>query len=97
VATAGGPPPRLLVTTRAFERDAKRVRKRGLDLARLRAVVDALRLGQPLEARHRDHPLAGDWKGFRDCHITPDWLLIYSINDEAVTLVRTGTHADIFG
>jgi mRNA interferase YafQ len=86
-----------VVTTRAFDRDAKRIRKRGLDLARLRAVVDALRLGRPLEARHRDHALIGEWKGFRDCHVAPDWLLIYTLDDEAVTLVRTGSHADIFG
>jgi mRNA interferase YafQ len=86
-----------VVTTRAFGRDAKRIRKRGLDMARLRAVVEALRLGHPLEARHRDHALASEWAGFRDCHVAPDRLLIYAIDDEAVTLVRTGTHSDIFG
>jgi mRNA interferase YafQ len=97
VATAGDPPPRVLLTTRAFERDVKRMVKRGLDPGRLRTAIEALRLGRPLEPRYRDHALAGDWKGFRDCHLAPDWLLIYRISDEAVNLARTGSHADLFG
>jgi hypothetical protein len=60
--------PRAVATTRAFERDVKRLRKRGSDMGRLRRVVEALRLGQDLEPRYRDHPLSGDWHGFRDCH-----------------------------
>ena len=82
---------------RAFERDLKRFRKRGFDLEPLWVVVEDLRLRRPLAARHRDHALTGDWKGFRDCHILPDWVLIYALDDEAVYLTRTGTHADIFG
>jgi mRNA interferase YafQ len=53
---------------------------------------DAMRV----EARHRDHALTGDWKGFRDCHIQPDWVLIYSVDDEALYLTRTGSHSDLF-
>ncbi|MBV8235020.1 MAG: type II toxin-antitoxin system YafQ family toxin [Acidimicrobiia bacterium] len=88
--------PRAVVTTRAFARDVKRLRKRGSDMGRLRRVVEALRLGQDLEPRYRDHPLSGDWHGFRDCHIAPDWVLIYRLDDDAVHLTRTGTHADLF-
>jgi mRNA interferase YafQ len=94
---ADEPQPRAVVTTKAFERDVKRLRKRGRDLARLRAVIDALRLGQPLDPRHRDHALTGDWQGFRDCHVEPDWVLIYRRDAEAVSLTRTGTHSDLFG
>jgi mRNA interferase YafQ len=97
MATAEEPTPRDIVTSRAFERDVKRLRKRGFDLEPLWDVVEVLRLHRPLDARHRDHPLKGDWEGFRDCHVRADWLLIYSVDDEAVYLTRTGTHADIFG
>jgi mRNA interferase YafQ len=96
MATDGGVTPRALVTTKSFERDLKRLRKRGKDIDRLWDVVEALRLGQPLRPRHRDHPLSGDWQGFRDCHVEPDWVLIYQLDDEAVYLTRTGTHADLF-
>jgi mRNA interferase YafQ len=67
-------------------------------MARLVAVVDALRHRRPLAVRHRDHALAGEWLGWRDCHIEPDWLLIYRVDGDAgaVVLGRTGTHADLF-
>ncbi len=91
------PPPRAVVTTKEFERDAKRLGKRGRDMTKLRAVVDALRERRPLDPPRRDHALTGDWKGFRDCHIEPDWLLIYRLEDDAVYLTRTGTHSDLFG
>ncbi|HZW31793.1 MAG TPA: type II toxin-antitoxin system YafQ family toxin [Isosphaeraceae bacterium] len=97
MATADEPPPRDLISARAFERDLKRLRKRGVDLEPLWAVVEALRLRHPLAARHRDHALTGDWKGFRDCQIQADWVLIDSLDDEAVYLTRTGTHSDLFG
>jgi mRNA interferase YafQ len=95
MATDGGLTPRALVTTKSFERDLKRLRKRGKDIARLWDVVEALRLRHPLEPRHRDHPLSGEWQGFRDCHVEPDWVLIYQLDDEAVYLTRTGTHSDL--
>jgi mRNA interferase YafQ len=96
MSTADEPPGRAVSTARAFERDLKRLRKRGIDLEPLWVVVETLRLGRDLEARHRDHALSGDWKGFRDCHIQPDWVLIYSVDEEAVYLTRTGTHSDLF-
>jgi mRNA interferase YafQ len=97
VSTAPGGPLDIVTTSR-FERDAKRVRKRGRDMARLVAVVDTLRHRRPLASRHRDHSLTGPWQGWRDCHIEPDWLLIYRVDegDGALVLARTGTHADLF-
>ena len=96
MAVGNEPPARTLITTKAFERDLKRLRKRGVDLEPLWIVVDAIRRGHDLSARHRDHALTGDWKGFRDCHIQSDWLMIYSVDDQAVYLTRTGTHSDLF-
>ena len=91
------PRDRVVVTTKPFERDVKRLHKRGKDMERLRPVIESLRLGQPLAQRHHDHALAGEWQGFRDCHIEPDWVLIYAIDEEALYLTRTGSHADLFG
>jgi mRNA interferase YafQ len=84
-------------TTR-FRRDLRRMRRRGKDVQKLQAIVRLLVQEQPLAPRHRDHPLVGDWLGYRDCHIEPDWLLIYKIDQEeaSLTLARTGTHADLF-
>ena len=81
-----------------FRRDLRRMQKRGKDLEKLKGVVRLLVEEQPLPERYRDHHLIGDWSGYRDCHIEPDWLLIYKIDrDEAIlTLVRTGTHTDLF-
>ncbi|MDJ0574823.1 MAG: type II toxin-antitoxin system YafQ family toxin [Xenococcaceae cyanobacterium MO_234.B1] len=81
-----------------FRRDLKRIKKRGKDLEKLKSVVQLLVEEQPLPERYRDHNLVGDWSGYRDCHIEPDWLLIYKIErDQGIlTLVRTGTHSDLF-
>ena len=65
-------------------------------MARLRETILLLAAGEPLPARFRDHSLSGDWKDFRDCHLEPDWLLLYRIDGEDLYLVRTGTHADLF-
>jgi mRNA interferase YafQ len=80
-----------------FRKDLRRAAARGRDLSRLVDVIDRLAAGRPLDARHHDHPLRGKWKDYRDCHIGPDWLLIYQVTEEEVVLVRTGSHADIFG
>ena len=88
--------PLLIVNSKAFRRDAKRMRKRGADLARLGEVISALRTHQDLEPRHRDHLLTGNWKGSRECHIAPDWLLIYQRDHASLRLLRTGTHSDLF-
>jgi len=95
---AAGPTPLNVVTTSRYEKDAKLARKRGKDMARLIEVADLLRSRRPLEPRHRDHALVGDWKGWRDCHVEPDWILIYRVDEDAGELVlgRTGTHADLF-
>ena len=82
---------------RAYKKDLKRISRSGYDLALLVSVLDALRAGQQLPPARRDHPLRGDWKGWRECHIEPDWLLIYRTDADEVVLARTGTHADLFG
>ena len=79
-----------------FRRDVKLAQKRGKDMAKLREILSLLIEGSPLPARCKDHPLAGDWKDYRDCHIEPDWLLIYKIDGDDLYLVRTGTHSDLF-
>ena len=84
------------VASTAFERDARRVEKRGHDVAKFKRLVGLLCEGEPLPARHRDHPLKGDWRGFRDARIEPDWFLIYRVAGEELQLARTGTHPDLF-
>lgn len=79
-----------------FRRDVKLVQKRGKDMAKLRAVIALPIEEKPLEPHYKDHPLKGSWKHFRDCHIEPDWLLIYKIEGGNLHLVRTGTHSDLF-
>ena len=79
-----------------FRRDVKLAEKRGKDMAKLREIILLLVEGTPLPPRYKDHPLAGNWKDCRDCHIETDWLLIYRVDGDAVYLVRTGTHSDLF-
>jgi len=88
---------RRLKTAKRFERDLKRVRKRGKQLDKLWSVVDRLLNDEPLEARLREHTLSGQWQSFRECHIEPDWLLIWRETEESLILVRTGSHSDLFG
>ena len=85
-----------LITTAQFKKDLKRVSKRGKDIDQLKAVVEKLRAKQPLQPRHRPHRLSGRLARFRECHISPDWLLIWEQRDDALILVRTGTHTDLF-
>jgi mRNA interferase YafQ len=80
----------------AFRKDLKRIAGRGYDRERLDLIVDALRQGSSLPASVRPHPLKGEWKGHWECHIAPDWLLIYKVSDSEVVLARTGTHSDLF-
>ena len=89
----------IVKTTTQFRKDYKRAMKRGLKIELLEQVVESLALGQPLPEKNRDHELSGDWTGHRECHILPDWLLVYRIEDEVLvlTLTRTGTHSDLFG
>ncbi|MBQ7541110.1 MAG: type II toxin-antitoxin system YafQ family toxin [Clostridia bacterium] len=83
--------------TTAFTRDLKRIKKRGYDLGKLNTVVNAIQAGEQLDAKYRDHALTGNWVGFRECHIQPDWLLIYRVYEDWLLLVlsRTGTHSDL--
>jgi len=89
-------PARILLVRTAFRRDVKRAQKRGKNVDRLHRVVEDLRSGRDLPQRYRPHPLGGEWRGFMECHIEPDWLLIYQITEHDLILVRTGTHSDLF-
>ncbi len=87
---------REIIRTIQFKRDVKRPEKRGKDMAKLRDLILLLAGETPLPVRYKDHPLSGEWKHHRDCHIEPDWLLLYKIDDNDLYLVRTGSHADLF-
>lgn len=80
----------------AFRRDLKRITRRRYRLDDLDAIVTAIRRGERLAASARAHPLKGEWRGYWECHVAPDWLLIYKVRDDEVLLARTGTHADLF-
>ena len=84
------------VRSTQFKRDVRRAKKRGRDLTRLRTLLESLIRQEPLTARHLDHPLRGIWKGYREAHVEPDWLLIYRVEANALLLVRTGSHSDLF-
>lgn len=88
----------MLIPVRSgqFKRDVKRAEKRGKDMAKLRTILTLLIERTPLPASCLDHPLRGSWKGWRDAHIEPDWLLIYRVDGDELHLARTGTHADLF-
>ena len=84
--------------TTAFRRDYKRLSKGGqADLSLLEEVVERLANYIPLDTRHRDHALTGEWAGYRECHVKPDWLLIYKLTPDHVFLARSGSHAELFG
>jgi mRNA interferase YafQ len=84
--------------TTKFQRDLKKAQKRGYNIALLTEIIKALAAGQSLPAKNKDHSLLGLYAGCRECHITPDWLLIYEIAEEELILylTRTGTHSDLF-
>lgn len=85
-----------VIQTSQFKKDIKRLKKRGKDLNKLGAVIRLLATDQTLEEQHRDHPLIGNWLGSRDCHIEPDWILIYRNEPESLFLERSGSHSDLF-
>ncbi len=82
----------------AFKKDYRRAVRRGYDIHLLEKVIRLLAEQKSLPQKYKDHDLLGDYTGYRECHITPDWLLIYRIDREGLTLVltRTGTHSDLF-
>ena len=87
-----------VVLSNRFRKDLKLAAKRGLRLDELNAIVEQRAAGQTLPERNRDHALTGDYIGFRECHIRPDWLLVYRVDGDALELFlfRTGTHTDLF-
>ena len=87
----------VVLSTR-FKRDQKTASKRGYNLELLNDVVDKLASRQQLPDKNRDHELSGDYAGFRECHVAPDWLLVYRVVEEDLILylMRTGTHSDLF-
>lgn len=87
-----------IVSSNQFKRDLKLAKKRGFDIELLRSVVNTLANGKTLDDKYRDHSLAGEYRGFKECHIEPDWLLIYRIESDELELFlfRTGTHSDLF-
>jgi len=93
---AAARPPLTPVTARQFQRDLKALARRGKDLAKLQSVVATLCSRMPLARGQKDHALKGDWMGYRECHVEPDWLLIYEVVDDKLYLARTGTHSDLF-
>ena len=82
--------------TLQFKKDIRRLITQGKSQKKLVAVVEILLAGKPLPPKNQDHPLKGTWKGRRDCHIEPDWILIYRSTEDEVRLERTGTHSDLF-
>jgi len=87
-----------IILSNRFKKDLKIIKKRGYDLDLLDAIVNQLAAEEPLADNHHDHSLVGDYAGFRECHILPDWLLVYRIDAEVIffLLSRTGTHSDLF-
>ena len=82
--------------TSHFKRDVKRMQRQGKDLQKLKEVLDSLVKEQRLVPKYRDHVLVGQYKGTRECHIEPDWLLIYELAESEIVLIRTGSHSDLF-
>ena len=87
-----------LILSNHFKKDLKLAKKRGYNLELLNEVVETLQKEEPLPEKNRDHSLTGDYVGFRECHIQPDWLLVYRVDGEELLLFlsRTGTHSDLF-
>jgi len=89
------PTPLEAILTAKFKQDVERQKRRGKNTAKLRAIIEALCNRRSLELKQKDHALTGDWKGWRDCHVEPDWVLIYKQEDNKLILGRTGTHSDL--
>lgn len=89
----------IVKPTTQFKKDFKLAMKRSMKIELLEEVIAMLAMGETLPDKHKDHALTGNWVGHRECHILPDWLLIYRIEDEVLvlTLACTGTHSDLFG
>lgn len=88
----------IVKPTTRFKKDLKRVQKQGCNLSLMTDIIKKLANGEALPEKNKDHPLTGEYEGKRECHIMPDWLLIYEISDEQLFLylTRTGSHSDLF-
>lgn len=82
--------------TKRFQKDMVLAKRRGKPMAKIEAVIETLANEESLAEKHRPHSLSGQWKSFHECHVEPDWLLIYRIEDRTLELARTGTHSDLF-
>lgn len=89
----------IVKSTTQFKKDYRLAMKRGLNIGLLEDVIATLAMGLPLPEKNKDHSLSGNWTGHRECHVLPNWLLIYRIDDNVLvlTLSRTGSHSDLFG
>lgn len=87
---------REIIVASAFKKDKKRCQKRNFDFAKLQTIIDMLLNDEPLPAATRPHKLVGQFRGQWECHIEPDWLLIYAVHDDFIYLARMGTHSDLF-
>ena len=87
---------RDLVPTNKYKKDIRRLDKRGYDMGKLDTVMEAIRIDGNASPECRPHKLSGDWDGYWECHVASDWLLIYNVDENTVTLYRTGTHSDLF-
>jgi mRNA interferase YafQ len=85
-----------LIYTTQFKKDFKRVSNQNKDISKLETVIEILLSGNVLDPQYRDHSLTGKWKNHRDCHIEPDWILIYQLTKEFLILERTGSHSELF-
>jgi mRNA interferase YafQ len=85
-----------IVYSSQFKKDYKKAKKQNKDIGKLGFVIEKLAAKERLDAKYRDHPLSGNWKGFRDCHLEPDWILIYRASEDTLTLARTGSHSELF-
>jgi len=87
---------KIIRRTSQFKKDVKRMEKRGKDFTGFKEAVKLLADGQIIDVKYRDHPLVGQYAGTRECHIEPDWLLIYESAEDEIVLIRTGSHSDLF-
>ncbi len=85
-----------LRTTRQFKKDLKKAVRQGRDIDELETVITRLQSGQGLDRSYRDHALIGNWRDHRECHIAPDWLLIYKITNDDLRLTRLGSHSELY-
>ena len=83
--------------TTQFKKDLKKAKRQGQDIEVLGSVIEALQQGRALDAKYRDHSLIGNWRDHRECHVTPDWLLIYKTTENELRLARVGSHSELFG